>query len=361
MTNTPFRAGIIGLGVGRNHAEAYLKSPDAQLVALCDTDEKRLRELAEAYGVAAEGCFTDYNTMLAKTNLDIVSVCLPNALHKPASISALNAGAHVMCEKPMAITTAEAQAMLQAAENNQRHLMVSYNYRYRADSHWMYQMARGGHLGKIYHANVSWRRETGIPGWGLFANKAMSGGGALIDVGVHVLDLALWMLGFPKATTVSGQTRTAFGPASMKTWGRENGDPVEGGFDVDDGAVGFIRLGNDAHIVLQATWGEHNEPQEDRIRVELQGTKGTAIMNIGNYVKENTLRFYTEIENEPVVVTPRTRSKKPEGHTGLIAETLASLRAGAVPPTDGAQGLAVTQILEALYLSAERGHEVALS
>jgi predicted dehydrogenase len=358
MIDRKLRAGIIGLGVGQSHARGYLGSSDAELVAVCDSNEVRLNEWAAKWNVQRR--YTDYSQMLAEAELDVVSVCLPNALHPSASIAALNAGIHVVCEKPMSSSVAEAQEMIDAARRNNRYLMIAYNYRYRPDTQWMRRVIQSGKLGTIYHINVSWRRETGIPGWGWFGSKQMSGGGALIDLGVHVLDLALWSMGFPKARTVSGDTRAFFGPKAMKTWGRVPGQGIDGGFDVEDGGIGFIRFDNGANMVLNITWAEHVQPQEDAIRVEIQGTEGTIILHIRNYKNDDTLRFYTEIEGEPVTIIPGIRFGSPQGHEGLIRDIMDSLRREATPSTDGIQGLASVAILEALYQSAAAGREVVM-
>lgn len=358
MIERKLRAGIIGLGVGQSHAKGYLSSPDSELVAVCDANETRLNEYATLWNVA--GKYTDFHQMLQEADLDVVSICLPNSLHALASIEALDHGVHVVCEKPMAQSAAEAKDMIDAAERNQKHLMVAYNYRYRPDSQWMYRMVQAGKLGTIYHINASWRRETGIPGWGWFGSKQMSGGGALIDLGVHVLDLGLWMMGFPKIKTISGDTRMFFGPKSLKTWGRKPGQSFEGGFDVEDGGVGFMRLANGANMVLNVTWAEHVQPQEDAIRVEIQGTEGSAILHIRNYKNDDTLRFYTEMEGEPVTVIPSVRFGAPQGHEGLIHDLMGSLRREEKPATDGIQGSTAVEALEALYQSALAGKEVVL-
>jgi predicted dehydrogenase len=358
MSNRKLRAGIIGLGVGQSHAKGYLSSPQAELIAVCDANETRLNDWASKWDIS--GRYTDYQQMLDEADLDIVSVCLPNAMHAKATIDALDSGVHVVCEKPMAQTVSEAEQMIEAAERNHRRLMVAYNYRYRPDSQWMYRMVQSGKLGTIYHVSASWRRETGIPGWGWFGSKQMSGGGALIDLGVHVLDLGLWMMGFPKVKTVSGDTRMFFGPKNLKTWGRLPGQSFEGGFDVEDGGVGFLRLANGANMVLNVTWAEHVQPQEDAIRVEIQGTEGTAVLHIRNYKNDDTLRFYTEMEGEPVTVIPSVRFGTPQGHEGLIHDVVDSLVRNVPPSTDGTQGLTAVSVLEALYQSAAEGHEVTL-
>ena len=361
MTDQPLRAGIIGLGVGRAHAAGFAASPDATLVALCDSDELRLHELGQTYNVPPDGLYTDYKRMLAEARLDMVSVCLPNFLHAEVSIAALDAGLHVLCEKPMAPSVAQAEEMLAAAQRNNRRLMLAYNYRYRADVQWMRRVVQSGQLGEIYHVYAAWRRETGIPGSGWFGNKQMAGGGALIDLGVHVLDMTMYMLGFPAATTVSGDTHTLFGPRGLKTWGRRPGQTIEPPFDVDDGAVGFIRFANGANAVLEATWAEHRQPNDDFIHMELQGTNGTLVLNIANYRHDDTLRFYTEIEGEPVTITPTVRNEGPTGHAALVIDVAHSLREGTPPATNGEQGLAAVQVLQAMYESAQAGREIALT
>jgi predicted dehydrogenase len=360
MTDQPLRAGIIGLGVGKAHAKGYLGNHGAALVALCDTDEVRLNELGNQFGVAPEYRFTDYKKMLADANLDLVSVCLPNYLHAEVSVAALDAGVNVLCEKPMAPTVPQAQEMLAAAGRNKRQIMIAYNYRYRADTQWIRRLISAGHLGSIYHVYAAWRRETGIPGSGWFGNKQMAGGGALIDLGVHVLDLTMWLLGFPGVLTVSGDTHSVFGPRGMKMWGRRPGQGTEAPFDVDDGAVGFIRFANGANAVLEATWAEHRQPQDDLIRMELQGTNGTVVLNVANYKLDDTLRFYTELEGEPATVIPNIRVSGPQGHEALIIEVIRSLRENSTPPSDGFQGLAAVQVLQAMYESARTGREVSI-
>ncbi len=350
------RAGIIGLGVGKAHAKGYTASINADLVAVCDTNAERLQLFADEWHVPER--YNDIGMMLQDAKLDMVSICLPNALHAQYSIAALEAGINVVCEKPMAVNTQEARAMVEAAKRTGKKLMMSYNYRFRSDAQWMRQMITSGQLGTIYHVQVSWRRETGIPGWGLFGSKAASGGGALIDLGVHVIDLALWLMDFPAVQTVSAQTRSLFGPAGRKTWGRIPGQKIEGGFDVDDGAVGFMRLGNGASMAMNITWAEHGQPQEDAYRVEVQGTEGTAILHVRNYKNDDTLRFYTEMAGQPVTVIPGLRFDGPQGHEALIVDLAKSIRSGSEPETNGEQGLVAVEILEALYESSEKRREV---
>jgi predicted dehydrogenase len=171
----------------------------------------------------------------------------------------------------------------------------------------------------------------------------------------------MWLLDFPAVTTVSGDTHSLFGPRGLKTWGRRPGQPIEPPFDVDDGAVGFIRFANGANAVLEATWAEHRQPKDDLIHMEIQGTNGTIELNIANYKLENTLHFYTEIEGEPVTVIPTVRTDGPSGHAALVAEAVRSLREGTPPPSNGEQGKAAITVLQAVYESARVGHEVSVA
>lgn len=361
-TKKPLRAAIVGLGIGHAHAQGYLKTPDATLVAVCDMHEARLNERAEQYGLPPAVRYTNYKQMLAEMPLDLVSVCLPNALHAEVTLAALEAGAHVLCEKPMAPTVAEAQQMLQTAKLRDRQLMIAYNHRYRADTYWIKRMIDEGRLGKIYHVEAWWRRETGIPGSGWFSQHQLAGGGSLIDLGVHILDTALWLMNFPTASTVSGSVSSHFGPRGLKVWGnpRWMGDVSAPAFDVEDAGVGFVRFENGANMILHATWAEHRAPQDDLMRLEIEGTEGSVVLNIPNYTRNDTLRYYTEMAGQAVTVQPTIRWNGKWDHEGLVEATCHALRTGDTPPTTGVQGMAAIRILAGIYESARTGREVVL-
>lgn len=337
------------------HAEGYIAVKDTKLVALCDQNEVRLLEKAERLNIPRSQCYTDHKTMLAEANLDIVSIALPNALHVDVTLDALNAGAHVLCEKPLATSVADAQRMIDAAEANNRRLIVMYNKRYRPDMFWIREMLVNGKLGDVYHVHVSWRRESGIPTSGWFGQKAMAGGGPLFDLGVHVLDMALWALDYPAVQTVSGQVRTLFGPQGRKLF---NPTPISA-FDVEDGAVGFLRLKGGISMFLEATWAEHNIPGEDRMRVAIQGSEGTAVLDVPNYTDDDTLTYYTEMEGTPVMVKPKVEWRKRHGFTGYIDAVAEAILTDTPAPAEGAQGMITVGILEAIYESARQGREIA--
>lgn len=351
------RAGIVGLGVGKAHAAGYRQSQDTELVAICDVNTERLQVFGDEWDVKLR--YTDYAAMLRDANLDVVSVCVPNALHAKFSVAALAAGMHVLCEKPMAISLEEGREMHSAARQHQRHLMVAYNYRYRPDTQWMNRLVHTGRLGAIYHAVVSWRRETGVPGWGVFGSKAHSGGGALFDLGVHVLDLALWMMDFPQVATVSASTRTLFGNRGLKTWrGPGNGPQT---FDVDDGGAAFVRMANGATMYMYVTWAEHVTPHQDDIRVELYGTEGSLVLNIPKYGYGTTVQYFTEFEGVPSTVVPSFSAPEHPTHVGLIEDLMSAVVHGVEPATNADQGIRAVEILEAVYRSSEEGREVALT
>jgi predicted dehydrogenase len=169
------------------------------------------------------------------------------------------------------------------------------------------------------------------------------------------------MMDFPAVKTVTGDTRSVFGPRGQKTWLRSPGDLPPKDFDVDDGGLGFARLANGANMLIHITWAEHSEPQDDDFRVELQGSEGTAIMHVRNYRMDDSLRYYTEIEGEPVTVIPSARTWPAYHHEAMIQDLVSAIVRDQPSPTTAEQGLAAIQVLEALYHSAETGREVVLS
>jgi predicted dehydrogenase len=350
----PLRCAVIGLGIGTHHARSYQRIKGAELVALCDVNEARLEERGAEFDVPK---FTDYKEMLSKAAPEVVSVVLPNHLHPPFVIELLDAGLHVVCEKPLANDLAGAEAIVEAAARAKGKLTVCYDKRYRADSQWLRRAMVQGTFGKIYHVEAGWKRETGIPG-GWFSRKAAAGGGPLIDLGVHVLDIALWVLGFPAVKTVSGATRAVFGPAFRKTWGTKSGDGSA--YEVEDGAVGMLRLDGDISLLLEASWADHRRPNEDDMYFRFAGDKAAAAVHIRNYTQEDTVRVYTEIDGVPVEARPDLLPPNPNGHAGLIDAFIRAIREDTDPPAPAGQGLVTMRVLDAFYRSAALGREVVL-
>ncbi len=352
------RVGVIGLGVGMAHARGYLACPDADLVAVCDADPARLNERGEQLKIGPERRFTDVNNFLALPDLDAVSVTLPNHLHAPISITAFQAGKHVLCEKPLARSAAEAQSMVDAAKQAGKTLMVCFNYRFREDARWLKALRDEGKLGNIYFAKAGWLRNTGIPGFGSwFTQKAQAGGGPLIDLGVHVLDLTMWLMGYPKLVSVSGATYAEFGPKGKKSWGKA---ATGAKYDVEDLAAGFARFANGASLSIETSWASHTKPGRDDYFVTLYGSEGGSELYVPNYADRDTISFYSEDGGVPVNSRPAIITHG-GGHELATAHFVHCLREGVAPESTGEQGVALLTLIDGLYESAKTGYEVRFS
>ncbi len=353
------KVGVIGVGVGSAHISGYLALPDAELVGICDTNPDRLKLAGETHGVPRDRWFSSVEELLAVPGLEAVSVTLPNQLHAPISIQALQAGKHVLCEKPLARTAAEAQSIVDAAAAANRMLMVCFNYRYRSDARWLKALSADGSLGEVYFAKAAWVRNTGIPGAGSwFTQKALSGGGPLIDLGVHVLDLTLWLMGHPTPVSVSGQTFSKFGPRGMKAWGNVSRPGAQGGFDVEDLAAGFVRFADGRALSIETSWASQTAAGRDDYSVTLYGDEGGGELAVRNYGQTDTVTFYTEQGGQPVDLRPKLIAGC--GHQLACEHFVQSLRNGTAPDSPGEQGVTLMKIIDALYESARTGVEVRI-
>jgi len=338
--------GVIGVGIGRLHLIGYTESPDAEIVAICDVNEERAKKAAEEFNVP--NVFTNYKDMLALDSIDAVSVCTPNYLHAEMTVAALDAGKHVICEKPLTTNLKDGEKMLAAAEKSGKILMTAFNNRFRGDTQVLKKLIEEGELGDIYYGKTGWIRRKGIPGYGgWFTTKSKSGGGPLIDIGVHVLDLALWLMGNPKAATVSGATYAQFGPKGegISAYGYRDGG---GGFDVEDLASAFIRLDSGATLVLEASWASHIE--KDDLYTTLVGTRGGANVD--------PLKIFKDMNGVEVDITPKFPNQP--GHTYEIKHFVDCIVNGKTLISTGEHGLEVVRILDAIYRSAASGREVVL-
>ena len=351
------RVGVIGGGIGRHHLHGYsLLADEVDIVALCDLDEARLKEVGDQYNIPWR--YTDINEFLTSGQVEAASVCLPNSLHAPISIVALAAGLHVLCEKPMAENGAAAQKIVEIAAQSPGKFMVCYNRRYRPDIQWLKAILRQGILGRIYQVKAGWVRETGIPGWqAWFTNKQLSGGGPLIDLGVHMLDAVMWLLDYPQPLTISGSVQANFGPRLAKMWRPGAGQVAP--FTVEDAALAFIRLTGNTSLTLEASWASHSKPGLDDFYLTLMGTEGTAELYVANYATENTLTLYTEIKGAPVVTHPTIKVSRTD-HDYAVAEFVRCIREDRASPAPAEQGLTVMKMIDAIYQSAETGQEVII-
>ena len=349
------RMAVIGCG-GINraaHWPGYEKMDNVELVACCDILPDRVKEYAQARNIPFY-C-TDYKDILKMDNVDAVDICTPNYLHSVIAVEALNAGKHVFCEKPDAVSVEEAEKMRAAAEKNGKVLMVMRNNRWRADAKFMKQYIESGKMGEIYAARCGWIRRRGIPGrGGWFTTKAQSGGGPLIDLGVHMIDLTMYLMGNPTPVSVTGCTYNKFAnsEAGADSVHSQFGDSVSDGiFDVEDLAMGFIKFDNGACLQIEFSWASNIE--KENAFTELRGSKSGATLDW------NGFKIFTEEFGKTVDYLPNVKDEMPQ-HAANIAHFVDVVLNGAEPDFVPQQGVNMIKILEALYKSAETGKEVLL-
>lgn len=342
------RVGVVGLGVGRGHAKAYQASPLAELVALCDIDRDRLAQYGALYPQAHT--YTDYEEMFAGGDLDAVSVAVPNWLHARVTTAALRSGLHVLCEKPMAINVEEAQEMLRVSRATGKKLMIHFNYRFSPQSQFLKRYVEEGHLGQIYYARTRWLRARGIPRLGSwFGVKELSGGGPLIDLGVHRLDLAMWLMGYPNLVSVSASIFDLLGARIAGDSGAR--------YDVEDLATALIRLDNGTTLNLEVSWAGGTDKREDML-TGIYGTEGAVIQrNVGEGYKFEALAL-RQLAGAFVVVSPR---RYPKDCPSAIEHFLGCIIDDCPPEASAEHGVAMMHILDAIYRSAESGREVRLT
>lgn len=356
VTSTPpLRVGVVGLGwAGDVHIKAYQQLANVEVAAIADVSAERLTQIGETYSVPHR--YTAYGELLQRDDLDAVSVCTPNQFHAPVAIAALQGGKHVLCEKPLARSTAEGVAMVRAAREAGRVLQVAFNHRARGDIAVLKRHIEAGELGTIYHAKASWMRRNNIPvrgGW--FMNRELAGGGPLIDLGVHTLDMALYLLGEPEVLSVSAATYAKLGPRGR---GGARNQPVPQPYEVEDLATAFVRMVDGATLLLEASWAVYGGMGDD-YGVTLYGTEGGAELAVKNYAWEDTLRIFTDVAGVPAEIRPQVM--RGEYHQAVVRDFVEVIRSGDWAAHDGREGLRRTRIIEACYASAAAGREVPLS
>ncbi len=358
MSKKIYQVGIIGCGGIANgkHMPALAKLPNVAMVAFCDIIEERATKAAAKFGNEDALVFTDYKELVALADLDVIHVCTPNKSHAPISIAALKAGKHVMCEKPMAKTSQEAKAMLEAARLSGKKLTIGYQNRYRNDSLYLKQIVSDGELGDIYYAKAHAIRRRAVPTWGVFLNEEEQGGGPLIDIGTHALDLTLWQMDNYEPDFVVGKVyrKLADTKNAANAWGPW--DPAE--FTVEDSAFGFITMKNGATIVLESSWAL-NTLDVGEAKTTLCGSKAGADMQDGLRINgEKNSRTYVFKPDLAAGGAAYYAGKAEEPHdieARLFYEAIAQDKDPLVLPE---QALVVTQILEAIYTSSQTGKPV---
>ncbi|MGD8779640.1 MAG: Gfo/Idh/MocA family oxidoreductase [Ignavibacteria bacterium] len=372
------KIGIIGCGfiAEYKHLPSMAKVEGVKVEAFCDIIPERAKNLAEKYGDSNSLVTEDYKEVLDRDDIEVIHVCTPNNSHSEITVAALESGKHVMCEKPMAKTDAQAKAMLDAAKKTGKLLTIGYQNRFREDSLFLKGLCEKGELGDIYLGKAFATRRRGVPTWGVFMDKEKQGGGPLIDLGTHALDLTLWMMDNYEPVNVLGSTYNKIGKMGsdaniMGPWKPEE-------YEVEDSAFGFVTFSNGATVVLEASWALNMIVANEAMTM-VCGTKAGAdmfppngpIVRTSDFQSAPTHQVRVNGENGGNLFVQNYSlggefigdGQKKENFAGGTKEMIAwfnSIRNGAELVVKPEQAYTVTRILEAIYKSAESGKMVSL-
>ncbi len=352
-----FKVAIIGCGgiANQKHMPTLKKMDDVQMVAFCDIIKERAEKAAVDFGIEGAKVYTDYKELLKDKEIDAVHICTPNRSHSFITVDALEAGMHVMCEKPMAINSAEAKKMLDAAERTGKVLTIGYQNRQRNDSLFMKKEAEDGTFGDIYYANAIAIRRRAVPTWGVFLDEYEQGGGPLIDIGTHALDLTLWIMNNYKPKYCVGTTYHMLNndTGTANAWG--DWDPEK--FTVEDSAFGFIVMENGATVVLRSSWALNTLDVREAV-TSVCGTKAGGDMNRETVTingVQNGRQYMSEfaMKNGGVAFFDSAAAVRPEEKEARLFYD--AIKYGTKPSVDPAEAYCVTRILEGIYTSAKTG------
>ncbi len=345
------RVAVIGCGgIAQAHMKVWKTFPDVEIVAGCDIDPDRLKVMEETHGVKEN--FTDWKQLLKKVKLDAVDICTPNGVHCAPAVDSANAGLHVVTEKPMAMNPKECQKMIDASARADKKLVVGFQYRYHPNTEFLTRARDAGTFGNIMFMKCQALRRRGIPNWGVFGRKDLQGGGPMIDIGVHIIEMAHYFLGSPKPVAASGNTWTYLGnKKSDVVSGWMNWDYKT--YTVEDLAIGQIRFENGSILQIETSFAAHIK--EDHWNFTFMGDKG------GGQWDPPTI--YTDRANTMVNETPAYTGGGTDFHN-LFSRKLRNFVDGCLKNTPlrapGEAGLAVQKILDGVYRSAEAGKEVKI-
>lgn len=360
-SNGALRVGVVGLGwAGQQHLAAYEGIEGVEVVGLAGKETELLAELGVLHRVP--GLFEGWEELIALPGLDAVSVAVPTFLHAPIAVTALERGLHVLSEKPIARHAGEGRAMVDAARRAGRVLDVAFNHRRRGDIGALKKIIADGELGRPYYAKASWLRRSGIPGLGSwFTSRELSGGGPLADIGVHVLDYALHLLGEPRVLAVSAVTYAELGPRGRGGSGRPSADAARSTFEVEDFASAFFRLEGGGTLLVEAGWASYRSP-DDLMDFTVYGTDGGAELRIegASLTPVGTLTVYTEADGAN---TDRVIPAEPgRAHDQVVEDFVDVVRGDPAgwQAHDGSLALIRAEIIDAAYLSAKQNKEIQL-
>ena len=363
------KIGIIGCGgiANNKHFPSLQSQSDkCEMVAFCDLIEERAVTACEKYGAEGAKCYTDYRELLADPAIDVVHVLTPNVAHCPITVDAFAAGKHVLCEKPMAHNTEDAQKMIDAWKKSGKKFTIGYQNRFREEVQNLHAACEKGELGEIYYGKAHAVRRRAVPTWGVFPNKALQGGGPLIDIGTHALDITLWCMNNYEPVSVSGSVYYKLGSMPEAVEGNLFGPWDPETFEVEDSAMGFIKMKDGSTISLEASWAL-NILDSREASTTLCGTLAGAEVHSGMSYKDNELIYNRgrngQLMQETISPVGQVAYFGGGGSAEGVAEAKQWLEAiinDTEPVVKPEQAFTVTRILEAIYQSAETGKEVYL-
>ncbi len=369
MKNGKLQVAVIGCGgiANQKHFPALTSQADkCEIVAFCDIIVERAETAAKKFGTPDAKVYEDYNELLKDAEIDVVHVCTPNVAHCPITVAAFKAGKHVLCEKPMAATTEDAQKMMDAWKESGKKFTIGYQNRFRQDSQILKRTCTEGKLGEIYFAKAHAIRRRAVPTWGVFPNKALQGGGPLIDIGTHALDITLWCMDNYEVESVSGSVFEKLGHSAEAAEGNMFGPWDPETFEVEDSAFGFVKMKNGATIFLESAWALNIKDSREAA-CTLCGTKGGA-EQLGGMSQES----YDLVFNQ---TTGGVLTEEKISEAGSIAffegasaapevkeckQWMEAILNDTEPLVKPQQAFVVTQILDTIYKSAREGKEIKL-
>jgi predicted dehydrogenase len=351
------RVGIIGVGAiatdpTHGHIPNYLHIPDVEVVAISDVNGNRAQHIANRYNIPL--VYTHFREMLANAEVDAVSIAVPNYLHAAIAVGCLEKGVHVLVEKPMAMTSRDAERMISAARAHRRVLFPGMNNRFREDSRALKLMMQQGALGEVYAAKAGWLSRAGAgesSSW--LTSKAQTGGGPLWDTGIVILDLALWMLGFPKVKSVSGAIHKAKGELPQLISPTETSP-----YPVEDAAMALVRFEDGRHLSLEVSTANLTGDADD-IYLRLQGTSGGAELHNPEMKGTDVLRVQGELFGTQMEFAPVLRESGVPSHRNELKHFVDVCLGRSEPQVTPEQGYVGVRVIEAIYESALCGREVS--
>ena len=361
------RIGIIGCGgiANQKHFPALKNTAELnEMVAFCDIIEERAVKAAAEFGVAGAKVYTDYRDLLADAGVDVVHICTPNVSHSPIAVAAFAAKKHVYCEKPMSHSTAEAEKMMAAWKESGMQFTVGYQNRFRAEVQNLHAACEKGELGDIYYGKAHAVRRRGVPTWGVFMDKEQQGGGPLIDIGTHALDITMWCMNNYDIDSVTGSVFYKLGGEQQATEGNLFGPWDPATYEVEDSAMGYVKMKNGAVINLEASWAL-NMLESREASTTLCGTAAGAEIHSGMSYSSNELIYnrgrngqLMEEKLSPVGGVAYFGGGGGEEGTIDMKQWLSAVRDGSEPLVKPEEALAVTKVLDAIYQSGKENKEI---